>query len=87
MIFGHFLKLKKKKIDKKQEHNERLIKDRIIRDIESLFEQQQEDYYEHKRESNFGNYSYIEYESNGDKNRNLHCAKSVQIQSFFWSIF
>ena len=35
---------KKKKIDKKQEHNERLIKDRIIRDIGSLFEQQ-EDYY------------------------------------------
>ena len=87
MIFGHFLKLKKKKkIDKKQEHNERLIKDRIIRDIGSLFEQQ-EDYYEHKRESNFGNYSYIENESNGDKNRNLHCAKSAQIQNFFWSIF
>ena len=34
-------------------------------------EQQEENYYKHKRLSNFWNYNYIEYESNGDKNRNL----------------
>ena len=40
MIFGHFLKQKKKK-----KHNERIIKDRIIKDTRTLFEQQEEDYY------------------------------------------
>ena len=41
-----------------------------MRDIRSLFEQE-EDYCEPKRISNFWNNNYIEYESNGDKNRNL----------------
>ena len=71
MIFGHFLKLKKKKKIEKEKQNERIIKDRIIRDIRTLFEQQEEDYYEPKRVSNFWNNNYIEYESNSDKNRNL----------------
>ena len=39
---------------KKQEHNERFIKDRRIRDTRTLFEQQ-EDYYEPKRVSSFWN--------------------------------
>ena len=39
-------------------------------DIRTLFEQQ-EDYYKPKRVNNFWNDNYIEYESNGDKNRNL----------------
>ena len=39
-------------------------------DIRTLFEQE-EDYCEPKRVSNFWNNSYIEYESNGDKNSNL----------------
>ena len=56
----------------KKKHNERIIKDRIIRDIKTLFEQEEEkDYYESKRVSNFWNNNYIEYESNGDKSRNL----------------
>ena len=42
----------------------------LIRGIRTLFEQE-EDYYEPKRVSNFWNNSYIEYESNGDKNSNL----------------
>ena len=46
------MKLKKKEDRKKQEHTERLIKDRIIRDITSVFEQK-EDYYERKRVSYF----------------------------------
>ena len=52
--------------------NDRLTKDRIIRDIKTLFEQQEEeDYYKPKRVSNFWNNNYIEYESSGDRNRNL----------------
>ena len=42
MIFGHFLKQKK---------NERIIKDRIIRDIRTLLEQEEEDYFKPKRAS------------------------------------
>ena len=68
MIFGHFLKLKKKKKIEKQKQNEKITKDKIIRG--KIFEQE-EDYYESKRVSNFWNTNYREYESNGDKNRNL----------------
>ena len=57
---------------KKKKQNEKIIKDNIIRDIRILFEQgKEEDYYEPKRVSNFWNNNYIEYKSNGDKNRNL----------------
>ena len=45
-------------------------KDKIIRDIWIPFEQE-DDYHEPKRLSNFWNNNYIEYESNGDKNKNL----------------
>ena len=51
-IFEYFLKQKKKKKRKKKpEHNERLIKDKIIRDIRSLCEQEEE--YKPKKVSNF----------------------------------
>ena len=64
-------KKKRKKLGKKQAIN-RLITDRIIRDIRRLFEQEDEEYYKRKRVSNFwNNNNYIKYESNGDKNRNL----------------
>ena len=50
---------------------EPLIKDKIIRNIRPLFEQQQEkDYY--KPKSNFYNHNYIEYESHGDRNITYH---------------
>ena len=50
-----------------------MIKDKIIMDIRTLFEQEkEEDYYETKRVSNFWSNNHIEYESNDDKNRNLH---------------
>ena len=62
---------KKKKEIREKKINNRLIKDRIIRDIGALFEQEKEDYYKPKRVSNFWNNNYTEYESNGDKNRNL----------------
>ena len=64
-------KIRKKKKKKKQRHNERLIKDKIIRDIRTHFEQEEEDYYKPERVSSFWNNNYIEYESNGDKNNNL----------------
>ena len=41
MIFGHFLKQKKKNKIEKKKQNERLSKDRIIRDIRTLFEQEE----------------------------------------------
>ena len=61
----------KKEFEKKKEINERLIKHRTMKDIRRLFEQQEQDYYKPKRVNNFSNNNHIEYESNGDKNRNL----------------
>ena len=61
----------KKEDRKKKKQNERIIKGRIIRDIRTLFEQEKVYFYKLKRVSNFWNNNYIEYESNGDKNRNL----------------
>ena len=73
MIFGHFLKQKKKKKIEEKKKTERINKDRIIRDIRTYFEQEgeEEDYYEPKSVDNFWNNNYIEYKSNGDKNKNL----------------
>ena len=54
------------------EINDKLIKDRIIRDISTLFKQQEEkNYYKQKKVSDFCNSNYIEYERNCDTNRNL----------------
>ena len=58
------MKKKKKKERKKMKHNERLIKDIIIRDIRILCEQEETDYYKPNKVSNFWNNNYIEYESN-----------------------
>ena len=60
--------LKKKKIQ---------IKDRIIRDVRTVFEQQGEDYYKYKRVSNFRKNNYIEHENNDDKNRNVSLGKNI----------
>ena len=63
---------KKERNYRKKELNERLIKDRIITDIRTLVEQEkEEDYYKPKRVDNFWNNNYIDYGSNGDKNRVL----------------
>ena len=49
-----------------------MIKNNIIRDVRILFEQEKEEnYYEPKRVNNFWDNSYIKYESNGYKYRNL----------------
>ena len=42
----------------------------MIRDISTLFEQQEEDYYKPNRVSFWKN-NYVEFESNSDKNNNL----------------
>ena len=47
------------------------IKDRIIRDISTLFEYEEEDCYKPVRVGNFWSNNYIEYESNGDRNKKL----------------
>ena len=60
------MKLKKK--NKKIKDKLKTIK--ITRDIRTLFEQEEEDYYKPKRVSNFWNNNYIEHESNV-KNNNL----------------
>ena len=59
----------------RKKNNQRSIKERIIGDTRTLFEQQEEDYYKPKRVSNFWNNIYIEYECNGDKNRKLSLDK------------
>ena len=46
------------------------IKDRIIRDIRTLFKQEG-DYYKPIRVGNFWSNNYIKYESSGDRNKNL----------------
>ena len=71
-------KKERKELEKKKKHNERLIKNRIIRDIRTLFEQQEEDYCKTKKVIIFWNNSFIEYESNGHKNRNLSLDEYVK---------
>ena len=53
-----------------------MIKDKIIRDIRSLFEEE-EDCYKPERVSTFWNNNYIDYESNGVKNSSLSLDKCV----------
>ena len=72
-IFGDSSQEKKKDIKERNWRKNELKKkkDRVIRDIRTIFEQQEEDYYKPKRKNYFWNNSYIEYVSNGDKNWKL----------------
>ena len=49
------------------------IKDKILRGIKNFFEHEDKDeyYYKAVRVSNFWSNNYIEYESNGDRNKTL----------------
>ena len=49
----------------------KVIKDRIIRDIKNRLEHEEENYYKPVKVNNFWGNNYIEYESNGDKNKAL----------------
>ena len=54
------------------------IKDRIFRDIKNLFEhEEEENYYNAVKVSKFWSNSYIEYESNGDRNKTLSVKEYV----------
>ena len=44
------------------------IKNRILRDIKNLFEQEEKNYYKPVRVNNFWSNNCIEYESNDDRN-------------------
>ena len=63
-------KKKRKEIRGKKEIDTRLITDSKIRDIRTLFEQE-EDHCKPKIVSSLWNNNYFEYENNGDENRNL----------------
>ena len=47
------------------------FKDRIIRGIKNLFEQEHKNYYKPVRTGNFWSRNYSEYEINGDRNKTL----------------
>ena len=55
----------------RQQKEIKAIKYRILRDIKNLFEHEEENYYKPVRVSNFWSNNYIEYESNGDRNKTL----------------
>ena len=59
------------------EKETKAIKNRIIRDIKSLFEHEEENYYKRVRVNNFWSNNYIEYESNGDKNNPISVEKDL----------
>ena len=59
---GNFFRLKKEN---------KAIKNRIIRDIRSIFEHKEEDYYKLVKVGSFWSNNYIEYESNGNRNKIL----------------
>ena len=59
----------------------REINYRLIRDMRTFLEQQEEkNYYKLKRVSNFWNNNYIEYKSNGDRYRNLSLSLNILIK-------
>ena len=70
-LFETFWYWRRKRRQKKKQ-NKKIDKDNVIRDTRILFKQEKEgDYYEPKWVCNVWNNSYIDYESNGVKNRNL----------------
>ena len=59
----------------------RYIKGIILRDIKNLFENEEEEhYYKPVRVCNFWSNSYIEYESNGDRNKKHYQWKNILIK-------
>ena len=63
------------------------MKGRIIRDIKTLFEQQEEDYYKLVKVGKFWNYNYTEYESSGDRNINIWIVKITLTKlNLIWEI-
>ena len=69
-IISNIWKFFETKEEKRKKHNKIIIKDKIIRNVKTIYEQEK-DYYKSGRVSNIWNNDYIEYERNVDKNRNL----------------
>ena len=53
------------------------IKDRILSDIKNIFDHEEENCSKPVRVNNFWNNNYIEYESNGDRNKILSIEEYV----------
>ena len=60
------------------------MKDRMIRDMTTLFEE--EDFYKPKKVGNSCNNNYIAYESNGNRNKNLSLKEYLNKTKPFWGI-
>ena len=57
------------------------MKDRMIRDMTTLFEE--EDYYKPKKVGSFWNNNYIVYESNGNRNKSLSLEEHLNKKKTF----
>ena len=58
----------------------------MIRNIRTIFQQQEEDCYKPERVNNFWSNSSIEYESNDDKNRNLSLDEYLHKIELSWGL-
>ena len=58
----------------------------MIRNIRTIFQQQEEDCYKPERVNNFWSSSSIEYESNDDKNRNLSLDEYLHKIELSWGL-
>ena len=58
----------------------------MIRNIRTIFQQQEEDCYKPERVNNFWSNSCIEYESNDDKNRNLSLDEYLHKIELSWGL-
>ena len=71
-VYGGRKKLRKPTIKKQSDDKIiKAIKGRLITDIKNLFEQEEKDYYKPVREGNFYSNNYIEYKTNGDRNKTI----------------
>ena len=57
----------------------------MIRDIRTFFEQE-EDWYQPKRISSFGNNNYTEYENNSDKSSNISIDEYLNKLNLTWEM-
>ena len=58
----------------------------MIRNIRTIFQQQEEDCYKPERVNNFWSNSSIEYENNDDKNRNLSLDEYLHKIELTWGL-
>ena len=69
------------------EKENKAIKNRIIKDIRNLFEQEDKYYYKQVRVGNFWNNNYIEYESKSNIIKNLSIKEYLEeIEPYFKDI-